>query len=43
MFKRFMKAMEYRGYCMAIQQLRSQGLYKEAREIAEYKHQMYEV
>lgn len=42
MFKRFMKAMEYRSYCMAIQQLRNKGLYKEAQRISEYKHAMYE-
>jgi hypothetical protein len=41
MFKRFMKAMEYRSYCMAIQQLRSKGLYKEAQRISEYKHNVY--
>ena len=41
MFKRFMKAMEYRSYCMAIQQLRSKGLYKEAQRISEYKHDVY--
>ena len=41
MFKRFMKAMEYRSYCMAIQQLRNKGLYKEAQRISEYKHAMY--
>ncbi len=41
MFKRFLKAMEYRSYCMAIQQLRSKGLYKEAQRISEYKHNMY--
>ena len=41
MWKRFIKAMEYRGYCMAIRQLRSQGLYKEAQRVSEYKHEMY--
>ena len=41
MFKRFIKAMEYRSYCMAIQQLRNKGLYKEAQRISEYKHAMY--
>jgi hypothetical protein len=41
MFKRFMQAMEYRSYCMAIQQLRSKGLYKEAQRISEYKHNLY--
>jgi len=41
MFKRFIKAMEYRSYCMAIQQLRSKGMYKEAQRISEYKHAMY--
>jgi len=41
MFKRFIKAMEYRGYCMAIRQLRSQGLYKEAQRVSDFKHAMY--
>ena len=41
MFKRFMKAMEYRSYCMAIRELRNKGLYKEAQRISEYKHDMY--
>lgn len=41
MWKRFIKAMEYRGYCMAINQLRQQGMYNEAQRISEYKHQMY--
>mgnify|MGYP001256845204 CR=1 FL=1 len=41
MFKRFIKAMEYRSYCMAIRQLRQQGLYKEADEVSEFKHTMY--
>jgi len=41
MFKRFIKAMEYRSYCMAIRELRSKGLYKEAQRISEYKHAMY--
>ena len=42
MFKRFLKAMEYRSYCMAIRELRSKGLYKEAQRVSEYKHAMYE-
>jgi hypothetical protein len=42
MFKRFMKAMEYRSYCMAIRELRSKGMYKEAQRISEYKHGMYD-
>jgi hypothetical protein len=33
--------MEYRSYCMAIQQLRQQGMYKEANEVSEFKHAMY--
>jgi len=41
MWKRFIKAQEYRSYCMAIQALRSQGLYKEAQRISEYKHSLY--
>ena len=41
MWKRFIKAQEYRSYCMAIQALRLQGMYKEAQRISEYKHAMY--
>ena len=41
MWKRFIKAMEYRSYCMAIRQLRQQGMYKEAKSLSEYKHQLY--
>ena len=41
MFKRFMKAMEYRSYCMAIHQLRQSGYYKAANAISEFKHNMY--
>lgn len=42
MFKRFMKAMEYRSYCMAIQQLRNKGMYADAQRIADFKHSMYD-
>ena len=42
MWKRFIKAQEYRAYCMAIQQLRTLGHFKEAKEIADYKHVMYD-
>lgn len=41
MFKRFMKAMEYRSYCLAIRQLRQSGYYKAANDISEFKHKMY--
>ena len=41
MWARFIRAMEYRSYCMAIHQLRQQGLYKEAQRISEYKYNMY--
>jgi hypothetical protein len=41
MLKRFLKAMEYRSYCMAIRELRNKGLHKEAQRISEYKHDMY--
>ncbi|MDC1446628.1 hypothetical protein N8344_01490 [bacterium] len=41
MFKRFIKAMEYRSYCMAIRQLRQSGHYKAANDISEFKHNMY--
>ena len=41
MWKRFMKAMEYRSYCMAIRELRSRGMYKQADEISEFKNNMY--
>lgn len=41
MWKRFIRAMEYRSYCIAIQQLRNKGFYKEAQRISDYKHAMY--
>jgi hypothetical protein len=41
MLKKFMKAMEYRSYCMAIHQLRQSGYYKAANDISEFKHNMY--
>jgi hypothetical protein len=41
MLKRFVKAMEYRSYCMAIRELRNKGLYKEAQRVSEYKRNMY--
>ena len=41
MLKRFLKAMEYRSYCMAIRELRNKGMFKEAQRISEYKHDMY--
>ncbi len=41
MFKRFLKAMEYRSYCMSIQQLRNMGEFEKANEISEFKHNMY--
>jgi hypothetical protein len=40
-WKRFIKAQEYRAYCMAIQQLRTLGHYTAAKEIADHKHSMY--
>jgi len=41
MWKRFIKAMEYRGYCRTIAVLRQQGLHKEAQRIIEFKNNMY--
>jgi hypothetical protein len=41
MIKKFMKAMEYRSYCMAIRELRNKGMYEKADEISEYKQTMY--
>ena len=41
MLKKFIKAMEYRSYCMAIRELRNKGMYKKADEISEFKHNMY--
>jgi len=41
MFKRFMKAMEYRSYCMAIRQLRQSGYHNAAKDISEFKRKMY--
>jgi len=43
MWNRFIRAMEYRGYCMAIKQLRQQGLHREADRIVEYKHSLYSI
>jgi len=42
MWARFIKAQEFRAYCMAIQQLRNLGNYAAAQEIANYKHAMYD-
>ena len=41
MFKKFLKAMEYRSYCMSIKQLRDMGEFKKANEISEFKNNMY--
>ena len=41
MFKRFIRAMEYRSYCMAIRELRNRGYYTKANEISEFKHDTY--
>jgi hypothetical protein len=41
MIKKFMKAMEYRSYCMAIRELRNKGMYEKAAEISEFKNKMY--
>ena len=41
MWKRFIRAMEYRSYCMAIRELRAYGYYKRANEITEFKHKVY--
>jgi len=41
MLKRFLRAMEYRSYCMAIRELRAHGYYKKAEEITEFKNQNY--
>ena len=40
-WKRFIKAQEYRAYCMAIRQLRNAGHYKEAKKITDHKHSLY--
>ena len=40
-WKRFIKAQEYRAYCMAMQQLRTLGYIKEANDIADHKHSLY--
>ena len=42
MFRKFMKLMEYRSYCMSIKQLRDMGMYDKAQEISEFKRQVYE-
>jgi hypothetical protein len=41
MWNRFIRAMEYRSYCMAIRTLRQQGLYEEAKRVADYKKSVY--
>jgi hypothetical protein len=41
MFKKFLKAMEYRSYCMSIRQLRDMGEFQKAKEISEFKNKMY--
>jgi len=41
MWKRFIKAMEYRSYCMAIRELRFHGYNKKADEITEFKNNTY--
>ena len=41
MLKKFIKAMEYRSYCMAIRELRNRGYYAKADEISEFKQKMY--
>jgi hypothetical protein len=41
MLRRFIKAMEYRSYCMAIRELRFHGYNKKADEITEFKNNMY--
>lgn len=41
MWNRFLKAMEYRSYCLAIHQLRTMGMNNVANEISEFKHNMY--
>jgi hypothetical protein len=42
MLKRFLKAMDYRAYCMGIRELRHLGMFKEAQEIAELKSKLYD-
>ena len=41
MWKRFIRAKEYRSYCMAIRELRGRGDYQKADEISECKKTMY--
>ena len=41
MFRRFLKAMEYRSYCKSIKQLRDMGMFEKANEISEFKHNLY--
>jgi len=41
MFERFIKALEYVGYCRTYQVLRQQGLYKEAEQVLKYKRELY--
>jgi hypothetical protein len=41
MLKRFLKAMEYRSYCMGIRELRNLGMFDKADEVSEFKKKMY--
>jgi len=42
MWKRIIKALEYRSYCMSIRELRHLGMFDKANEISEFKKKMYE-
>ena len=42
MWGRFIRAMEYRSYCMAIRELKAHGYYKKANEITEFKNRVYD-
>jgi hypothetical protein len=41
MWKRLIRAMEYRSYCMAIRELRFHGYHTKADEILAFKNQNY--
>ena len=41
MWKRIIKALEYRSYCMSIRELRHLGMYEKANEVSEFKNKMY--
>lgn len=42
MWRKFIKAMDYRAYCMAIKELRNHGMWEELRRVEEAKAKLYD-